>query len=389
MANEHDRPVMRVVRREERRRILARRMIATVPNERAQRGAQEVLAYIQQEARTVIPVSIPTDCDFYRVLRSRYLSDYLSSPSPTTGTEAIERIGRPFAGPAQSDDDWEEGALSIWNQQPVPEAFRRLRPGLPAEVESATDILSLRNWADLKIIDVPFLLGHYNTSRDMDAEVNIGGSNISQLMHWATGVKYSHIRMNDLRELFLGYELWHLEGWDGFMEDPINDLIAEESGRILGTQLREASIRESNLARSLNSAFERARVWVGSLLRLRRDELDRFLTSRTAKRCRFHWNPEKTFLAWNGQTIYGMLLRGTSLDDVKQSDLVNRFIGLYALIYEAVEWERSHNNRRISNTQLIESMARGDLNDVFERIARGQSVPSSRHRDVYSIAQER
>lgn len=360
--------------------------LATVsPNERAQRGAQEVLEYIRQEARTVINVSIPTDCDFYRVLRSRYLSDYLSSPLPTTGIEAIRRIGRPFVGPAHRGDYWEEGALSTWNRQPVPEAFRRLRPRLPAEIESATDILSLSNYADLQIIDVPFLLGHDNRSRDMEAEVYGGGSNMSQLMHWATGVKYSDIPMNDLRELFLGYELWHLEGWYGFLEDPINDLIAEESGRILGTQLRVATIRESNLARSLNSAFDRARVWVGSLLRLRRDELDRFLTSRTAKRCREHWNPKKTFLAWNGQTIYKMLLRGTSLDDVKQSDLVDRFIGVYALIYEADEWERSH-NRSISNTPLIESMARGELDDVFERIAFGQPVPSSRQSEVHSIA---
>lgn len=385
MVNGHDRPVMRVVSQEERRR----RTLATVsPNERAQRGAQEVLAYIKHEARVPITFSIPTDCAFYRVLRSRYLSDYLSSPSPTTGTQAIERIGRPFAGPAHSGDYWEEGALSTWNRQPVPEAFRRLRPRLPAEIESATDILSRSNCTDLPIVDVPFLLGPDNPSRAMDADVYGGGSNISQLMHWATGVKYSDTPMNDLRELFLGYELWHLEGWDGFLEDPINDLIAEESGRILGTQLRAATITESNLARSLNSAFDRARVWVGSLLRLRRDELDRFLTSRTAKICRFHWDPNNTWLAWNGQTIYGMLLRGTSLDDVKQSNLVDRFIGVYALIYEADEWERSH-NRRISSTPLIESMARGDLDDVFERIARGQSVPSSRQSAVYSIAQER
>lgn len=387
MANEHDRPGMRRVSQEERRR---RRIFATVsPNERVQRLAQEVLAYIQQEAREAITYSIPRDCDFYRVLRSRYLSDYLSSPSPTTGTDAIDKIGKKFEGPAHRRDFWEEGALSTWNRQPVPEVFHSLRPDLPAEVESATDILSLSNWRDLKLIDVPFLLGPYNRSRAMDAEVFGGGSNISQLMHWATGVKYSDIPMNDLRELFLGYELWQLEGWDGFLEDPINDLIAEESGRILGTQLRAASITESNLVRSLNSAFERARIWVGSLLRLRLDELNSFLTSRTAKRCRLHWDPNNTFLAWNGQTIYGMLLQGTSsLNDVKQSDLVDRFIGIYALIYEADEWERRY-NRRISSTQLIESMARGGLNDVFERTARGQSVSLSRRREVYSIAQER
>lgn len=371
--------------REQRRRIIA----AVSPTEQVRREAQEVLDYIRQEAerRARRSLSISTTCRFYRILRSRYLSDYLRNPSQSTGNEAIGRIGRKFVGSAR--DEWEATAITEWNHQPVPEAFRRLRPSLPEEIEAATDIISLSNCVDLPIIDVPFLLGPENLSRAMDADVYGGGSNISQLMHWATGVKYSHIRMNDLRELFLGYELWHLEGWDGFEEDPINDLIAEESGRILGTQLRAASITESNLARSLNSAFDEARAWVGSLLRLRRDDLNLFLTSRTARRCRWWWSDDQDdiYLAWNGETIYGMLHEGTPIDGVRRSDLVDRFIGVYALIYEADEWEGSHG--RILNTQFIVSMASGELNDVFRQIARGQSVPSSRQRDVYSIARER
>ena len=66
---------------------------------------------------------------------------------------------------------------------------------------------------------MPFLLGAPNTGLGFDDDWTHGGKNISQLMHWGTGVKYSHLSADTMRKLFLGYELWHLEGLDVFGED--------------------------------------------------------------------------------------------------------------------------------------------------------------------------
>ena len=36
-------------------------------------------------------------------------------------------------------------------------------------------------------------------------------------------------------------ESWHLEGWNVFGQDPINDMISEEQDRILGVELSKGS----------------------------------------------------------------------------------------------------------------------------------------------------
>jgi hypothetical protein len=350
---------------------------AGVTPAQAAADAVRVRDYIRTtaQARARLTRSVPTTSNFYRRLTGHYLTTYLASPTPANGRAACETgIGRTFAGPATPGDAWEEGALAQWNRQPIPSFARTMRPALPAELAAATDILSRPNRAILPYIDVPQLIGTANMGLGFDVDVAGGGKNISQLMHWGTGVKYSHLDRLTMRELFLAYELWHLEAWDVFGEDPINDLIAEEAGRILGSQLRAATITSANLQNRLSEGFAEARAWVGTLLRARQAELDRWIVAETQRRANIWWGAQPSMDIWGSETIYSMLRAGRSVADVQRSSLVERIIDIYTLIYEAGEWETAHG--RIDNGALIPRMLSGDMNTIFERMAKGQPVIS-------------
>lgn len=346
-----------------------------LPNEAMM--TREILFFIRSEAekKSKCPLSVTTSDNFYVVLINRYLSDYLISPSEEKGREAIEKIGKKFSGPPDPRDNWEVRAVEVWNNQQIPAAFIALRKKLPNPFEAATDILSLANWNTLKIIDTEFMLGGPNLSREQDADVYEGGSNISNLFHWATGVKYCDTPPQDLREFFLSYELWHLEGWDGFEEDPINDLIAEEAGRIFGTMLINATVNYSNLIDSLNDSFIEARAWVGSLLRFRKDKFECFIVSPKITKCKDWWGVRGEFNAWAGNNIHEFFREGMLLEHMKNSDFVKRLIGVYTLIYEA-------DRLPIQNSKLTEDLARGELDDVFEKIARGERISLSRGEEI-------
>jgi hypothetical protein len=79
--------------------------------------------------------------------------------------------------------------------------------------------------------------------------------NESQLMHWATGVRFSQISRDRLREVFLAYEKFHLEQWDVFGPDPLNDMIAEEAGRHMGAQIRSLRMNRNNFITILDEGF--------------------------------------------------------------------------------------------------------------------------------------
>jgi hypothetical protein len=293
------------------------------------------------QARAKTAKSVDKKSKFYKRLTDYYLKDYLKAPTAAAGKVAAETA-------------------------------RKFRPALPAELAAATDILSKPNRKVLPYIDVPQLVGKANMGTGADADVAGGGKNISQLMHWATGVKYSDIDKQTMRELFLAYELWHLEAWDVFGEDPINDLIAEESGRILGVGLRAGAITSANLQDKLNEAFGEARAWVGSLLRARQAEFDAWIVAETQKKANMWWGALSPMDIWGSETIYSKLKAGQTVDVVEKSDLVERITDIYTLIYEAGEWETAHG--KIDNGDFIEMMLAGKLNKVFEKMAKGQPV---------------
>jgi hypothetical protein len=340
-------------------------------------GAQTVLDYIRDWAKLIAKGKRSVvGSEFLKRLETFYLKEYLAAPGPAKGKETAEdKIGKTFAGPATPGDTWEEGALKHWNQQKIPDAARLLRPELPSELAAATDILSIPNRAILPYIDVPHLVGKPNTGTGADADVSGGGKNISQLMHWATGVKYSNMSQKTMREFFLAYELWHLEAWDVFGEDPINDLIAEEAGRILGVKLRFGTLTKTNLVATLDDAFNEARAWVGSLLRARRGELERWILEKTQRRANMWWGAMASMDVWGPDTIYSMLKRGKSVEEVKASSLVERIAAIYALIEESYEWESAHTT--IDNGPFIERMLKGELDTAFAKSAKGEPVTSA------------
>jgi hypothetical protein len=182
--------------------------------------------------RSVDPASA-----FATVLDSRYLSSYLGASSAATATAAIGAISAQNTSGAVTTvcgeaDFWESNTPGF-NGGAVPAGLRRI-PGLgwlPATFGAATEVLTVANRGSLSHLDVPFLIGRrtldpldcatvMTRSSDPDLQAN-NGINESQLMHWATGVKYADLGRDHLRELFIAYELWHLELWDVFGHDPI------------------------------------------------------------------------------------------------------------------------------------------------------------------------
>jgi hypothetical protein len=369
----------------------------------AESQAQQVLGFIISEGakRAKAPPSIDPSSNFYTTLRTRYLSGYFTNPTPETGRKAVEEeIGRPMEGKLVKVDnkfgvmvrpkgggwrlpknEWEVKGITWLNKQELPSQLAEMKDmpllkhlqGLPRDLGAATDILIAENVATLPFIDVPFLIGKPNLdTSDINADVQGGGKNISQLMHWATGVKYSKQPPEALRELFLAYEMWHLEGWDVFGQDALNDMIAENQGRILGAELLKGSAgalkTEADLLPFLNRSFLESRAWVGTLLRMRRAELDAWILVKQEKPASMHWMEKENI--WNSLTVYQMLADKIPLDEVKKSFIVESAIEIYTLVYEAIEWEQAHGPIKL--TGLEKALVQGKLDSILEVMARAE-----------------
>lgn len=368
--------------------------------------AKFILSYIKTEAAKSAenPPAIDPSSTFYKRLKDHYLKDYFANPVKAEGQKALEGIGRQLEGRRSSsgievkpkggmwrpaEGRWEGGAILFWNKTKVPQLPPELRDlsifknikTLPSELTAATDILIKENVDVLPFIDVPFLLGKPNPgTHEFDIDIVGGGRNVSQLMHWATGVKYAGQTPQAMRELFLAYEIWHLEGWDVFGQDALNDLIAEEQGRMLGAELlkgEDGKLKsEADLLPFLNETFLKSRAWVGALLRIRREELEKWILSKKQPKAIEHWDEDRKFYAWNrkeagvwkpAETIYEMLARGVSVEDVKKSQMVKSQIEIYSLLYEADKWEQTKGT--IELTDLEKRLASGKLNNILSLFA--------------------
>ena len=366
----------------------------------AEAQTQEVLKYIQTEAqqRAKSPMSIDPASKFYTSVKDRYLQDYLKDPSKENGQAAVEKFGKQMKGRINPENDrevqiqndegkwrpvenrWEMGAVGTWNSQEVPEIPGNLKDlplfnnikDLPRDVGAATDVMRAENHAQLPYLDVPHLLGKANAGTgNLMVDVVGGGKNISQLMHWATGIKYAGLNPKAMQELFLLYEMWHLEGFEVFGEDALNDMIGEEQGRIMGAELlkgKEGAIQsEADLLPFLNRSFQESRAWVGALLRLKRGDLDDWITSKQQQAATFHWDKNDQHHIWPSLTPYQMLADGMPLDDVKKSSMVESQIGIYQLLYEADNWEA--NNGAIELSTMEKALMQGKLDDLLKVIA--------------------
>jgi hypothetical protein len=362
-----------------------------------ERDVEDILQYIRRQARAAAarPRGINPRSRFARVVASRYLRRYLATPTSATASAAIAAIGRQNTSgrvtPVCGEPDFWEASTPAFNGGPIPPVLRRV-PGftwLPPTFGAATDILTVANRRSLAFIDVPWLLGRRTLDlldcrtrpvrgRDPDLQAN-NSINESQLMHWATGVRYAGLGQDRLRDLFLAYELWHLELWDVFGGDPINDLIAEDAGRHMAGEITGLRMNRSNYLPTLDEGFRQARAWVGALLRLRQSALDRQIKAEIPPSAFIHWtqevpptDPQHPFKV---PSIRQMLASGMSTEAVKASNLVRRYIEVYTLLFEADLWEATRG--RVPTTLLQRRMAEGSMNPLFRAAAAAERLAPS------------
>jgi hypothetical protein len=229
------------------------------------------------------------------------------------------------------------------------------------------------------------MIGNPNTDTGADADVHGGGKNISQLMHWATGIKYGDQDPQSMRDMFLAYEYYHMEGFDKFGEDSINDMISEDAGRIMSRQLQAGEINKDNLGSKLDSGFNESRAWVGKLIKARQHELDAVITSKEVVQSEM-WYGEipGQVQHWGPSTIYLDLQNGMSLDQVKAGHTVQHFIDVYALIYYSDIWQKENGKIKTSNFQ--DSIVEGKYNKVFEKAVKNQPLTGKEKMDAYMDA---
>lgn len=344
------------------------------PKTAEQRVQQELVEGFKKAATTklnTMPRIVPTNTMFYKRMAEHYLVDYLANPTAATAKAAIDKIGAKFEGPASPGNYWEEVSLKQWNDQPIPEALRKLRPKLPATIAAATNVLGAASVEQLPFIDAPQLIGGDNTGTGADADVSGGGRNISQLMHWATGVKYCDVLdQKTARDLFFAYEMWHLEGWDVFGEDAINDMIAEEGGRLLGEKLLKLEVNNNNLASVLGECFMEARAWTGSIIALRQKELDAFASAPVQPQAKIWWKDKQDL--WPNPTLLAQAMKGTPVDKLIASPLGQRIASIYTLIEDAKAWEKK--NGTIEHSLLVDNLVSGKLDKVLAAAAQGTNV---------------
>jgi len=340
---------------------------------------QGVLCYIQFEARRRARKTDATTAGtpFFDNLTTHFLAEYLAELSRNNGAAAVAAIGEPQYFPEA------DFGIKLW----VPKG---LRDRYPAQVRDwrwiypATQFWSQKdgeiwildlvkvmdvthigeNIEKMPFIDVPFLVGKPFENTDVDKDYVNGGKNLSQSMHWATGVRYHYLPKNAMRELFIGYEYWHMEGFDVFGEDAINDLIAEEMGRMLGRRLVSGHLRtEADFVRAVDSDFRAARAWVGAMLKLRQEKFDDMIVAAEAPKTHKWWKSRERVAPWTDQTIHQML-GSKGIDDVIKTGHVEQLVQIYTLIYEADEWERR--NGSVGLTDTVQRIVKDEYNSSFE-----------------------
>ena len=330
---------------------------------------EAVLCYIRLEAQRRArsePYSVEGSA-FLRALEEHFLSDYLADPSASAASSAVAAIGAHQGLPG----------IGLGAYMHVPQGLRDRYPQVPGDwtwLYPATQFWTIRTDTDryvgdnisiIPYIDVPFLVGSPVTRLTSDdADAIRGGKNLSNVMHWATGVKYAYLPGNAMQELFIGYEYWHMEGWDIFGEDAINDLIAEEQGRLLGRQLTGVQFRDrAGLVTTLDWTFARARAWVGAMVRHRRADLDGLILSSSPVQSDFWWQRKRSLSPWSGRTIVEQLDGGATVADVVATDGVEHLVQIYQLIYSVEEWEHRHGAMEL--TDVTTNTLDGDYDDQF------------------------
>jgi hypothetical protein len=352
--------------------------------EKAAADTQKVLQYIRSQAKLKAqePQHIQKDSLIYKRLSEHYLKDYLENPSPAAGKGAVDKVGEQLDPEGANPSDYWERNASEWNAHDVPDSVKLLLPDAPDKMGAATDVLRQSNREHMPYIDAPQMIGNPNTETGENSDVYGGGKNVSQLMHWATGVKYADQDPETMRDLFLAYEMYHLEGWDKFGEDSINDMISEDAGRIMGRQLMAGEINQENLAGKLDEGFNESRAWVGSLIKARQKELDAVITSQSVVESQMWYGAMPEQVRWWGDsTIYMDLLGGKSVEDVQGDSRTQHFIEIYSLIYYSDIWQKQ--NKKIKHSFFTQSMLAGKYDKVFAKSVKNEELTRREKLDAY------
>lgn len=220
--------------------------LATMEGHRTR--ARAILDRIRANADAMTLPSPPAGGAFETWLSSTYLSAYCSNPGRETADPAIERMTEEGAG-----------------------GFSKYGYGLLRGMADAA------RSAGISYIDSPYLLG-----TPAPASVTAAGffdpwsqgPNPTDLMHFAAGIKWSWAPAFLVQWYFIHYEETTEEGWQLFGLDALNDVIAEEGGRLLAIDLKagRATCSSAGVV-DLDPYFQRGRSFLRS--RLSERDLDR------------------------------------------------------------------------------------------------------------------
>lgn len=209
--------------------------------------ARKIIDQIKVSASSLTLPAPPSGGAFETWISKTYLSKYCSKPSSEAASIAIDEMSKLGAG-----------------------GFTHYGFGL------------LRDLADKAIddgigyIDSPYLLGTPNpgsvsTTGFFDPWSQ--GPNPTQMMHFASGIKWSWAPTFLVQWYFVHYEKVTEEGWQIFGLDSLNDIIAEEGARLFAEDLKRSSVSCSGGVADLDSYFRRGRVFLKS--QLSESELER------------------------------------------------------------------------------------------------------------------
>lgn len=263
---------------------------------------------IKANASALSIPSPPASGAFENWLSNEYLANYCTAPNSRTADAAIEQI-----------TEVGSGGFSHYG-------FGLLR-----------GMADRANAAGISYIDSPYLLG-------TPAPIVTGpggelwdpwsqGPNLTQLMHFAAGMKWSWAPAFIIQWYFVHYEQTSREGWQLFGLDSLNDVIAEEGSRLFAEDLKGASATCSGGMIDLDSYFARGRSFLRS--QLSEAELDRLALRAYQPIMVIAVNPAGTVTEsralWNA-TIMEQIMAGASDADILATPDARILTLLYHLI---------------------------------------------------------
>jgi hypothetical protein len=196
------------------------------------RAARIVEAIRRQGDALTLP-SPPSGGRFERWMSDTYLQAYCATPNETTANPALARMTEEGVG-----------------------GFTHYGYGLLRGMASAAQA------EGIGYIDSPMLLGTPApdaVTADAFFDPWSQGPNLTQIMHFAAGLKWSHLPGFLVQWYFVHYEQTTEEGWQIFGLDSLNDVIAEEGARILAADMRAGSVRCTGDGLDLDAYFVQGR----------------------------------------------------------------------------------------------------------------------------------